>query len=130
MACLFEVFGRYFLYSLCLFFFGKKSGHADDKLTKLFKEPLTYWTSASSRLKDHEANSKVHKDTALLTQLFKQRMKRDIVSVDELANSVQKQRIESNRMKLKSILKTVFSVDSKTLHCEATGMIPGTLTLH
>ena len=88
-------------------FFGKKSGHADDKLTKLFKEPLTYWTSASSSLKDYEANSKVHKDTALLMQLFKQRMERDIVSIDESANSVRKQRIESNRMKLKSILKTI-----------------------
>ena len=32
-------------------FFEKKSGHADDKLTKLFKEPLTYWTSVSGRLK-------------------------------------------------------------------------------
>ena len=91
----------------CVFFFGKKSGHADDNLTKLFKEPLTYWTSASSRLKDHEANSKVHKDTTLLTQLFKQRMERDIVSIEELANSVRKQRIESDRMKLKSILKTI-----------------------
>ena len=40
-------------------------------------------------------------------QLFKQRMERDIVSTDELANSVRKQRIESNRMKLKSILKTI-----------------------
>ena len=55
----------------------------------------------------HEANSKVHKDTALLMQLFKQRMERDIVSIDELANSVRKQRTESNRMKLKSILKTI-----------------------
>ena len=88
-------------------FFGKKSGHADDKLTKLFKEPLTYWTSASGRLKDHEANSKVHKDTVLLMQPFKQRMERDIVSIDELANSVRKQRTENNRMKLKSILKTI-----------------------
>ena len=90
-----------------VFFFGKKSGYADDKLTKLFKEPLTYWTSASGRLKDHEANSKVHKDTALLMQLFKQRMERDIVSIDELVNSVRKQRTESNRIKLKSILKTI-----------------------
>ena len=40
-------------------------------------------------------------------QLFKQRMERDIVSIDELANSVRKQRIESNIMKLKSILKTI-----------------------
>ena len=40
-------------------------------------------------------------------QLFKQRMERDIVSIVELANSVQKQRTENNRMKLKSILKTI-----------------------
>ena len=88
-------------------FFGKKSGHVDNILTKLFKEPLTYWTSASGRLKDHEASSKVHKDTALLMELFKQRMKRDIVPIDELDNSVRKQRIENGRMKLKSVLKTI-----------------------
>ena len=79
----------------------------DNILTKLFKEPLTYWTSASGRLKDHEASSKVHKDTASLMELFKQRMKRDIVPIDELDNSVRKQRIENGRMKLKSVLKTI-----------------------
>ena len=95
------------IFCISCVFFGKKSGHVDNKLTKLFEEPLKYWTNASGRMKEHDANSKVHKNTASLMELFKQQMKRDIVPIDKLANTVWKQRIESNGMELKSILKTI-----------------------
>ena len=40
-------------------------------------------------------------------ELFKQRMRNEFVPVDVLAYSVRQERIEKNRQKLKSILKTV-----------------------
>ena len=43
----------------------------------------------------------------VIMELFKQRMRNEFVPVDVLAYSVREERIEKNRHKLKSILKTV-----------------------
>ena len=40
----------------CLLF-GTRTRHNSSKAIQLVKEPLTYWTSASLRLRDHEENS-------------------------------------------------------------------------
>ena len=42
-----------------------RSGHNSGKLSKLFTEPLTLWTSAASKLRDHKEKSKLHQWSVL-----------------------------------------------------------------
>ena len=102
-------YSKYYDGCFCLacVLFGRKTGQSDDKLTNLYKEPLTSWTHASERLKTHHSNSKLHKDAKVIMEFFKQRMRNEFVPVDVLAYSVRQERIEKNWQKLKSILKTV-----------------------
>ena len=77
--------------------FGRQTGHNGAKLDKLFKSPLTYWTSACSKSKDHEQKSLMHHDSMLLLQQFKLVMERKCPSVDQLADSALRARIKKNR---------------------------------
>ena len=77
--------------------FGRQTGHNGAKLDKLFKSPLTYWTSACSKCKDHEQKSLMHRDSMLLLQQFKSVMEKKCPSVDLLADSALRARIKKNR---------------------------------
>ena len=91
----------------CLLF-GRKTGHrVAARLKKLFTEPYTYWASACSRFKDHEQRSAVHIVSVLIMENFRQRMEHQQRSVTEAANKVVREGINSNRAKIKSIVKTV-----------------------
>ena len=87
---------------VCALFAQRANQLGSNKLTKLSKEPLTYWTSASSKLKDHQEKSPVHRDCVVLMNHFQQRMKNEIV-----ANKVAQERIKKNREKLNVILDTI-----------------------
>ena len=91
-------YSKYYDGCFCLVcvLFGRKTGQSDNKLTNLYKEPLTSWTHASERLKTHHSNSKLHKDAMVIMELFKQRMRNEFVPVDVLAYSVRQERIEKN----------------------------------
>ena len=95
-------YSKYYDGCFCLacVLFGRKTGQSDNKLTDLYKEPLTSWTHASER-----------HTTAIRS-----------VPVDVLAYSVRQERIEKNRQKLKSIRKLWFSVANMTLLCAVTEM--------
>ena len=104
-----RTYSKYFDGCFCLacVLFGRKTGQSDNKLTNLYKEPLTSWTHASERLKTHYSNSELHKDAMVIMELFKRRLRNEFVPADVLAYSVRQERIEKNRQKLKSALKIV-----------------------
>ena len=103
--------------------FGNKTGHSHDKLNKLFKEPFTLWTSASTRLKDHQAKSKVHRDSVLIMKTFRKTMENRLTSVDALITNVKRERIAKNRKILISILETIILVVNKILPFKDVEMI-------
>ena len=86
----------------CLLF-GMRSGHNSGKLSKLFTEPLTLWTSAASKLRDHEEKSKLHQWSVLPWKT----MENKSLPVHQFAYKGLQNRIRQNREKLKPILKTV-----------------------
>lgn len=87
--------------------FGRATGHNMQKLDKLFKSPLTYWTSASSKLKDHESKSTLHHFSMLQMDQLMSVMEKRQKPIEEIADSVRHARIRLNREKLKPILETV-----------------------
>ena len=87
--------------------FGRATSHNMQKLDKLFKSPLTYWTSASSKLKDHESKCTLHHYSMLQMDQLKSIMEKRQRPIEEIADSVRHARIRLNREKLKPILETV-----------------------
>ena len=80
-----------------------RSGHNSGKLSKLLTEPLTLWTSAASKLRDHEEKSKLHQWSVLPWKT----MENKSLPVHQFAYKGLQNRIRQNREKLKPILKTV-----------------------
>ena len=107
------VYSKYLDGCFCLpcVLFANKTGHSHDKLNKLSKEPLTLWTSASTRLKDHQAKSKVHHDSVLIMKTFRKTMENRLTSVDALITSVKRETIAEKR-KI-SILETIILCDQQ-----------------
>eukprot|EP00112_Aurelia_sp_Birch-Aquarium-sp1_P013364 Seg2834.3 transcript_id=Seg2834.3/GoldUCD/mRNA.D3Y31 product="52 kDa repressor of the inhibitor of the protein kinase" protein_id=Seg2834.3/GoldUCD/D3Y31 len=87
--------------------FGRQCGHNSSKLVKLFKSPLTYWTSALTKLKDHLEKSQLHHAAMLQMDQFKTTVQSKEKQVDVMMDTVRKTRINNNREKMKSIFKTV-----------------------
>ena len=87
--------------------FGDKIGHSDARLKTLYRQPLTYWTSASTKFKEHQSKSQVHKDSSLLLESYKKMFAKEAAEVHLLANKALKERIDSNRQKLTSILDAI-----------------------
>ena len=84
-----------------------RSGHNSGKLSKLFTEPLTLWTSAASKLRDREEKSKLHQWSVLTMEKFCKTMENKSLPVHQFAYKGLQNRIRQNREKLKPILKTV-----------------------
>ena len=87
--------------------FGGHCGHNSSKLVTLFKSPLTYWTSALTKLKDHEEKSQFHHAAMLQMDQFKTTVQRKEKQVHVMMDTMRKTRINNNREKMKSIFKTV-----------------------
>jgi hypothetical protein len=51
--------------------FGQETGHNCQKLNKLFKEPLTNWKSAATKLQDHHQHSTIHHDSMMRMMHFR-----------------------------------------------------------
>ena len=77
------------------------------KLIKLVKTPLTFWTTASSKFKEHETKSQVHKTASLKANNFLQVMQNNAVSVGEQLNTALARLVDANRRILHSIVQTV-----------------------
>ena len=81
-----------------------KSGMKADKLVTT---PLTFWTTASSRLKDHCSKSGMHKNVMVIAEEFLKVMKSKQMPIDQHLDSVLSLQVEQNRLKLYPIIKTI-----------------------
>ena len=79
--------------------FGRES-----KLSHLVKTPLTFWTTASERLKDHSTKSAINRDTTLKAENLLSVMKSRQPSIGERINKAIALQIEENRRKLVPII--------------------------
>ena len=102
---------------------GDKIGHSDARMKNIYRQPLTYWTSASTKFKEHQSKSQVNKDFILLLESYKKMFAKEAAKVHLLANKALKERTDSNRQKLISILDSVIFVDNKALHFMAIVMM-------
>lgn len=89
--------------------FGQESSSDKNasKLNKLVKTPLTLWTTASSKFKEHETKSQVHKTASLKASNFLQVMRNETVSVGLQLNTALARQVDANRRTLHSIVQTV-----------------------
>lgn len=108
------VYSKYLDGAFCLpcVCFGVRFGSNACKLNKLYKSPLTRWTSGSDRLAAHSnGKSDVHNFAVTAMQNFLTVMRRagGAVPIDEQMNEALRQRIARNR----EILKSLFSLNLK-----------------
>ena len=89
--------------------FGQESSSdkSASKLIKLVKTPLTFWTTASSKFKEHETKFQVHKTSSLKANNFLQVMQNNAVSVGQQLNTALARQVDGNRRILHSIVQTV-----------------------
>ena len=92
---------------VCCFFGGASSEKNSSKIERLVKVPITFWTSASTKLKDHHMKSSVHKSATLKSEEFCKVMKSKQKSISEQLNSALASQVQRNREKLYSIVKTI-----------------------
>ena len=97
LACLFEVRldGAFCLPCVC---FGMECGKNGSRLDKLFRSPLTFWTTAISRLQSHSCGkSETHNFSLVAMANFKDVMERRAVPIDQLLNRLVERQINDNR---------------------------------
>ena len=83
-------------------------GYNSGKLTKLFLEPLTLWTSAASKLSAHELGKcDLHNFSVLAMQEFHQIMESKSLSVAEFQSRGEMNRVKENEKVLRSIFETI-----------------------
>ena len=86
--------------------FGRRIGPNASKLDKLMKSPLTDWSCASTKSKEH-SKSEIHKTALLTMQKFVAVKKNEIRPINQIQNKILDDTISKNRKKLASITKTV-----------------------
>ena len=89
-------------------FFGVQCGRNSNKLDKLYKTPLTLWTSAMSRFTKHASGKcEMHNFSVIAMDNFLRNMTRESLPIDQQINSLLQQQIKRNREILKSLFKTI-----------------------
>ena len=89
-------------------FFGVQCGRNSNKLDKLYKTPLTLWTSAMSRFTKHASGKcEMHNFSVIAIDNFLRNMTRESLPIDQQINSLLQQQIKRNREILKSLFKTI-----------------------
>ncbi|XP_013403337.1 52 kDa repressor of the inhibitor of the protein kinase [Lingula anatina] len=94
-------------YCLPCVLFGVQAGKNSHKLDRLMTSPLTTWTSALRKLKEHDSTSEVHKSAMVTYVEFKNSMESKSVPVIQQLDHALAKRVAENRAKLASIVKTV-----------------------
>lgn len=84
--CYSKLFDGAFCLSCVLF--GCQTGHNGSKLSKLYKESLTNWQSAVSKLEYHQKHSDIHRDSMLSMVEFKNVMTGNTTGIDEQVDSM------------------------------------------
>ena len=77
--------------------FGHETGRNGTKLSNLFKEPLTNWKTAVSKLEEHDKHSSIHRDSMLRLAQFTDVMSGKIKGIHEQADHLRSERIAYNR---------------------------------
>ena len=79
-----------------------------NKLDKLYKSPLTLWTSVISRFTKHASGKcEMHNLAVIAMGNFLTNMRREAVPIDQQINNLLQRQISKNRKILKSLFKTV-----------------------
>ena len=71
------------------------------------KSPLTDWSSACNRFKEHQKHSEIHKTALQSMHTFSNVMKGQLKSIDLIQDELLYKSVEQNRLKLTSIAKTI-----------------------
>ena len=88
--------------------FGKAFGEKNaSKIDKLVKTPLKFLTTASTKFKDHENKSQMHKFAVVCADRFLMVMKNQAEPIEHQLSSRLAAQIAENRQKLSSVIKTV-----------------------
>ena len=104
------VYSKYLDGAFCLpcVCFGMECGKNGAKLDKLFRSPLTFWTTARGKFDSHASGkSEIHKFSVMAMQNFLAAMRRQTAPIDQQLNRLMQAQIDENREKMKSIVKTV-----------------------
>ena len=104
------VYSKYLDGAFCLpcVCFGVECGKNGAKLDKLFRSPLTFWTTARGKFDSHASGkSEIHKFSVMAKQNFLAAMRRQTAPLDQQLNRLMQAQIDENREKMKSIVKTV-----------------------
>ncbi|CAB4020457.1 52 kDa repressor of the inhibitor of the kinase-like [Paramuricea clavata] len=88
--------------------FGIQYGKNAARLQKLFRSPLTFWTTAVRRLQNHSSGKcETHSFSVVAMANFMDVMTRRTVAIDKQLNQITFRQIQQNREKMRSIIKTV-----------------------
>ena len=90
----------------CLLF-GGESTHNASKLKKLYKAPLTTWSTALQNFREHVEKSPIHHTATILASQFKLLMQQKATSIDVQLDSIWKKQIQKNRERLRSIVDAI-----------------------
>ena len=84
--------------------FGGESSHNASKLQHLFRSPLTCWSKALDKLKDHACKSPIHATATLRAAQFRRSMENAMESIDVQLNTKVSEQVRENREKMKIIV--------------------------
>ena len=95
--------------ALCLYcvIFGNRVGSHEQQIKKLYKEPLTFWPSAKSKLDDHENKSGFHRAATNTFDTFRRIMDKPQRDIQNIITTAMASQIEKNRVILKAIAETI-----------------------
>ena len=80
---------------------------SDKNAYKLVKSPVTFWTTAAQKFRDHDLQSKAHKTASLRADYFLKVMRAQMVPIDQQLQSALSTQIAENKLKLHRIVITI-----------------------
>ena len=110
------VYSKYLDGAFCLpcALFAKECGRNSNKLDKLVKSPLTFWTTAFQRLGSHSnGQCQTHNFSVIAMNNFIRSMRNEVVPIDQQLDTLRQQQISKNREIISSILKIIIFLWSK-----------------
>ena len=92
-------------------FFGIECGKNGAKLDKLFRSPLTFWTTAHGRFDSHSGGkSEIHKFSVMAMQNFLAAMRRKTAPIDQQLNRLMQAHIDENREKINEMIALMTAI--------------------
>lgn len=104
------VYSKYLDGAFCLpcSLFATECGRNSNKLDRLVKSPLTFWTTALQRLGSHSnGKCETHNYSVVAMNNFIRSMREEVVPIDQQLNSLLQQQIARNREIISSLFNTI-----------------------